>query len=356
LTPEGICFSVVTCAYTEDRSDRLAAALASERGQSRPAAETIVIVDHSPPPAGVVGGGRLPNVTVVPSAGRAVRARDTGPDRATGDVVAFLEDDARAAPTGSSGSPAATGQERWWASTGPCPPPSRRGAPLAAAGVRLGPGVQLHGLPRRRRRCGTSWGPTCPSGARSWSWSGASPRASAARTRPLAARRPSWQSGSGSGDPRPAAVRPLAVVLHHVSPQRTRWRCFRSAATPRPLQGAVSGVVGAEDALAAGRGAAGRPTMRAPTLLSFSMSRPPAGPRSRRRTPGSRSTTRWPTWPPARAFRPLTTGPLPATTPPSVLQVHAGVQYRPEVTSRACAALVGRDQERRPDEDGGSRR
>jgi glycosyltransferase involved in cell wall biosynthesis len=99
LTLDPLRFSVVICAYTEDRWDQLAAAIASVHRQTRPAAETIVVIDHCPPLARRAAVA-FPGVTVLPSIGRPglSGARNTGLGRATGDVVAFLDDDAQAAP------------------------------------------------------------------------------------------------------------------------------------------------------------------------------------------------------------------------------------------------------------------
>lgn len=41
-------FSVVICVYTEDRWEDILAAVASVRHQSRPALETLLVVDHNP--------------------------------------------------------------------------------------------------------------------------------------------------------------------------------------------------------------------------------------------------------------------------------------------------------------------
>lgn len=93
--------SVVICAYTEDRWADVLAAVASVRAQSRPALETLLVVDHhqalldrlvqefKDPPDGAV-------VRVLANAGpRGLSAgRNTGIAAARGDVVAFLDDDA----------------------------------------------------------------------------------------------------------------------------------------------------------------------------------------------------------------------------------------------------------------------
>ncbi|EST20623.1 glycosyltransferase family 2 protein, partial [Streptomyces niveus] len=100
-------FSVVVCAYTEERWDDILAAVDSVRGQSMPATETLLVVDHnealrarllaryaSLSPA---DGGE---VRVLANTGpRGLSAgRNTGIAAARGEFVAFLDDDAVAEP------------------------------------------------------------------------------------------------------------------------------------------------------------------------------------------------------------------------------------------------------------------
>lgn len=87
--------TVVICAYTEQRWDDVAAALASVRAQSVPASEIILVIDHNP----VLeqrAAAEFGDVLVVPNAGRRglSGARNTAIDLAKGEVLVFLDDDA----------------------------------------------------------------------------------------------------------------------------------------------------------------------------------------------------------------------------------------------------------------------
>jgi len=90
--------SVVICAYSLDRWDDLAAAVASVRGQAPPPLETIVVIDHND--ALLERAQRELEATVVPSTGRPglSHARNAGIAAAQGEIVAFLDDDAAAEP------------------------------------------------------------------------------------------------------------------------------------------------------------------------------------------------------------------------------------------------------------------
>jgi glucosyl-dolichyl phosphate glucuronosyltransferase len=91
--------SVVVSTYDEKRWSDLVACLRSLEEQDRPPLETIVVVDHNPrllerakeafPAAKVVANTR--------SRGLA-GARNTGTDAARGEIIAFIDDDARAEP------------------------------------------------------------------------------------------------------------------------------------------------------------------------------------------------------------------------------------------------------------------
>jgi glucosyl-dolichyl phosphate glucuronosyltransferase len=100
---ETLSVSAVVCAYSLARWGLLCAAIESVRGQTVLPHEIILCIDHNPelarrcrdrwsadttPPAVQVVENRYP--------GRLGSARNTAVDLATGDIVAFLDDDARA--------------------------------------------------------------------------------------------------------------------------------------------------------------------------------------------------------------------------------------------------------------------
>lgn len=94
--------SVVICCYTEDRWDRLMAAVESARGQRPHPREVVVVVDHNPRLLRRLEGRFWASEVVRIVANRESAglsgARNTGLAEVTSPVVAFLDDDAVAAP------------------------------------------------------------------------------------------------------------------------------------------------------------------------------------------------------------------------------------------------------------------
>ncbi len=91
---------VVICAYTEQRWDDLSTAIESCRRQTHRPARMIVVVDHN---ERLLARAResFDDAVVVPNRDRKglSGARNTGVEEVTSDFVAFLDDDAAAAPT-----------------------------------------------------------------------------------------------------------------------------------------------------------------------------------------------------------------------------------------------------------------
>jgi glycosyltransferase involved in cell wall biosynthesis/GT2 family glycosyltransferase len=91
--------SVVICAFTRERLAVLTEALDSLRAQTYPAHEIVLVVDHAPDLL-AEARERWPDLTVVPNSEKQglSGARNTGVAEAGGEVVAFIDDDAVAAP------------------------------------------------------------------------------------------------------------------------------------------------------------------------------------------------------------------------------------------------------------------
>jgi GT2 family glycosyltransferase len=94
-----LTLSVVICAYTLERWDDIAAAVQSLRQQTRRPEQLLLVSDHNDE---LLDRARaaFPDVTCLLNAGAQglSDARNTGVEAATGDVVAFLDDDAAAEP------------------------------------------------------------------------------------------------------------------------------------------------------------------------------------------------------------------------------------------------------------------
>jgi glucosyl-dolichyl phosphate glucuronosyltransferase len=93
----GLSVSVVICAHTERRWDDTLAAVASVQGQNYAAKELIVVVDHNPPLYDRLKSA-LPDAVVVENREQQGLSggKNTGIGVASGQVVAFLDDDATA--------------------------------------------------------------------------------------------------------------------------------------------------------------------------------------------------------------------------------------------------------------------
>lgn len=91
--------SVVICAFTRDRLEVLSEAVDSLRAQTLPPHEVVLVIDHAPELL-EEARGLWPDLEVVPNREKQglSGARNTGVAEATGEVVAFLDDDAIAAP------------------------------------------------------------------------------------------------------------------------------------------------------------------------------------------------------------------------------------------------------------------
>lgn len=96
---QNLSSTVIICAYTEKRWDDLIAALESMRAQTHRPDEVIVVIDHNPTLYERLRAAQ-PNLTVVQNqqAQGLSGARNTGIAYATGDIIAFMDEDAVAAP------------------------------------------------------------------------------------------------------------------------------------------------------------------------------------------------------------------------------------------------------------------
>lgn len=99
LLPTSPTISVVICAYTEARWDDLVAAVVSCQTQRYPAHEVIVVIDHNQALMERVTSD-VPGVVVTENIEQRglSGARNSGLRRATGDIVAFIDDDAFSDP------------------------------------------------------------------------------------------------------------------------------------------------------------------------------------------------------------------------------------------------------------------
>jgi glycosyltransferase involved in cell wall biosynthesis len=90
-----LSLSVVTCTYSTSRTAQLAVLIEALASQTVPADQVIVVVDHSPELLPELRA-RLPDALVTPNLHEQGLSggRNTGIECATGDIVAFIDDDA----------------------------------------------------------------------------------------------------------------------------------------------------------------------------------------------------------------------------------------------------------------------
>jgi glycosyltransferase involved in cell wall biosynthesis len=99
LTATTYEISVIISAYTEDRWDELIAAIRSVQGQTLPAHEIILVVDHNPSLLERARKQIAGVIVVENSEAQGLRgARNSGIAASHGEIIAFLDDDAVAIP------------------------------------------------------------------------------------------------------------------------------------------------------------------------------------------------------------------------------------------------------------------
>jgi GT2 family glycosyltransferase len=91
--------TAVIAAFAMDRWDATCEAMASIQAQTAAPAETVLVIDHNPDLL-TRAAAAFPKATVIPNAGPqgASSARNTGVAASGGELIAFLDDDAVAAP------------------------------------------------------------------------------------------------------------------------------------------------------------------------------------------------------------------------------------------------------------------
>ena len=96
---EKMSISVVVCAYTEERWEELNLAVSSIRQQTQPPSEIILVIDHNPQLFDLARTKFQDLVVVSNLEMRGLSgARNTGMNVATGEIVAFMDEDAFAEP------------------------------------------------------------------------------------------------------------------------------------------------------------------------------------------------------------------------------------------------------------------
>ncbi len=255
---DALSVAVIICAYTEERWDDLVAAIASVCHQTRPPQEIIVVIDHNP---ALLARARaqFPELRVIPNtACRGLAgARNSGVAAATSDVMAFLDDDAQAAPdwlaqllpalddpwaigVGGAVLPVWSGRRPWWfpAEFDWVVGCTYRGMPVAGGRVRNLVGANMAFRREVLLRSGGF-------------------REGVGQVGPSLLRCDDTEFCIRAGQQWPGAYfayRPDARVFHRVPVTRARWAYFRLRCYTEGLAKAqVASLVGADTGLAAER-------------------------------------------------------------------------------------------------------
>ena len=100
ISPSDVTISTVICAYTDARRELLDASIEAVLNQLRHGDQLVVVIDFNDELLARVSADYGARATVVPNSN--VRgicgARNSGIEASTGDVVAFVDDDARVQP------------------------------------------------------------------------------------------------------------------------------------------------------------------------------------------------------------------------------------------------------------------
>ena len=249
--------SVVVCAYTLERWDNLVDVVESVHAQTRPAIETIVVIDGNDELARRAHETFSDTVVLVNAYQPGLSGgRRTGSDRARGDVVAFIDDDAIADAdwleqlSGAYRDPNVLGVggviEPLWEQ----PPP-----PWFPAEFNWVVGCTYAGMPVQRDRIRNPIGANMSVRAEVLARTGAFD--------PRLGRVPGRKAVSGAAEETEFCVRasqlhpghywiyePRARVRHHVPPQRATWRYFvRRCVVEGTSKALLTHVTGADDGL-----------------------------------------------------------------------------------------------------------
>lgn len=227
--------SVVVCVYTERRLSQIRLALDSIARQTLPPSQLIVVADHNPALCDCLAA-EYPDLEVIPSKFEKglSGARNTGIEYAHGDVVVFLDDDARADP-------------RWLETLLACYRDESvlgvGGLVLADWGSRSRPawlpeefdwvvGCSYRGLPETKAEVRNPVGANMSFRRSAFDQAGlfdSSVGRTFASSRPLGCEETEFSIRLRRLSPGARIIyEPLAVVYHHVDRSRATWRYFLS--------------------------------------------------------------------------------------------------------------------------------